>query len=68
MDYSRAKILYEESLQMLEGVDGSGAEAASNMLKGLDGREFEFEEIIVASNLAARNLWDERAAMLCRQV
>jgi hypothetical protein len=68
MDYSRAQILYEESLQMLKGVDDSGVEAAANMLKGLDGREFEFEEMIVASNLAARNLWDERAAMLCRQV
>mgnify|MGYP006892448841 CR=1 FL=1 len=68
MDFTRSQILYNDAMNMMEGVDEKSRETAAETLKGLEFREHEFEEIIAASNLAARNLWDERAEMLCRQV
>ena len=68
LDFSRSQILYMDSLELLKSVDATEAQHAKDMLNGLHDREFEFEEMIAASNLAARNLWDERAEMLCRQV
>ena len=68
MDFTRAQILYNDAMDMMEGVDEKSKETAAETLQGLQFRELEFEEIIAASNLAARNLWDERAEMLCRQV
>ena len=55
-------------MHTLQGVDESGKEHAKSMLKTLNEREFEFEEMIAVSSLAARNLWEERAEALCRQV
>jgi hypothetical protein len=68
LDFKRSQILYEGALAVLKEVDENGAQRASNMLQGLAARELEFEEMIATSNLAAQNLWDERAEMLCRQV
>ena len=67
MNLPRAKILYGEALHMLEGIDSEGTERARRMLAELSGKEFEFDQMLSASNRAARDLWDERAAMLCRQ-
>ena len=68
MDFTRSQILYNDAMNMMEGVDEKSRETAAETLRGLEFRERESGEIIAASNLAARNLWDERAEMLCRQV
>ncbi len=67
-EFRRSQILYHDATKLMEGVDEKRKEAAADMLNTLDVREQEFEEILAASNLAARNLWEERAEMLCRQV
>ena len=67
-EFRRSQILYDDAKKLMEGVDEKRKEAAADMLNTLDVREQEFEEILAASNLAARSLWEERAEMLCRQV
>ena len=58
----------QEAVDTLQGADDLGKEHAVSMLQGLKKRELEFEEMVAASSSAARNLWEERAEALCRQV